>query len=144
RRRSTSSLTSRCVSAPPTSWSSKCAAFSRSRVRRSARASAGSGSNARRRSFGAGECGLWLYGASGLVCSARAGSNETTPDEVAAAMASGSTHEGPIRVRQLHSDMQQLGAIVLRDAAMASAEYHQLFAIIGDLVAPELALSDRL
>ena len=95
-----------------------------------------------RQAFQASECGLWLYGAAGLVCSSRTGAEETTASEVAAALAGGSAPR--LSLRQLLAGEHRLGALVLRDASATTPEHQQLFTIIADLVAPELALADRL
>ena len=97
-----------------------------------------------RHAFSAQECGLWLYGPSGLVCSARAGGEETTAAEVGALLETSAIDAGEIVVRRLVAGPQRLGAVALRGVPPLDGEQRQLLDIIADLVAPELALAERL
>jgi two-component system, NtrC family, sensor kinase len=97
-----------------------------------------------RRAFAAQECGLWLYGPSGLVCSARAGDELTSAAEVSAEIEVSGPGSEVLVVRRLVTGAQRLGALVLRGVTTLDNDERRLLDIIADLVAPELALAERL
>jgi two-component system NtrC family sensor kinase len=90
------------------------------------------------------ECSLWLHGAGGLVCGARAGAEVFTAGDVAAALDAPEEPAGTQLVRQLSPGGKRLGAIALRSAAPVTPEHRQMFGLVAELVGPELARAERL
>lgn len=90
-----------------------------------------------RLAHGAEECALWLYGGTGLVCSALAGNAVTTASEVADHLA-GNTPRGLV-VRKLVAGTERLGALAVRHSRQLSADDEALLDIVANVLAAELA-----
>jgi two-component system NtrC family sensor kinase len=94
--------------------------------------------------FGAQEVGLWLYGASGLVCSLRAGGTQVTGEEVAALLDAGGGSAEQLTVRRLVAGTRRLGAIALRPGAPLGADALLAFGTVANMLAPELSRAEQL
>jgi two-component system NtrC family sensor kinase len=97
-----------------------------------------------RAALGATECGLWVYGASGLLCATRSGGEEMSSVDVDAALAAPDAESEAFIVRRLVIGPQRLGAVAARMTGLATTEQRQLLGIVADLIAPELSVADRL
>lgn len=91
-----------------------------------------------REEFEAEESNLWLYGATGLVCAAQAGSTESSPDEVSAALEDEAGAHALV-ARRLASGAERLGALTMRPGRALSSEEHRVLDIVAGLLANELA-----
>ncbi len=96
-----------------------------------------------RTSMAAEEFSLWLHGASGLVCSVRAGAGQTTADEVSSRLESGQENEGGLVVARLACDGRRVGALAGRFAAAADGERARLVRIVANLLAQDLTGAER-
>jgi two-component system NtrC family sensor kinase len=91
-----------------------------------------------RTALAAEECALWLYGGTGLVCPALAGTAVTTAQEVATRLNETGTESGLV-ARKLLANAERLGAITVRRAAPLPPDGELLLGIVANLLAPDLA-----
>ncbi|MEP7380353.1 MAG: ATP-binding protein [Gemmatimonadota bacterium] len=94
--------------------------------------------------FGASEVGLWLYSATGLVCSLRAGEALTQPEEVAALLEAGGGSSDALAVRRLVAGTRRLGALVLRPTGALGADALLAFGTVANILAPELSRAEQM
>ena len=94
--------------------------------------------------FGVAEVGLWLYGASALVCSLRAGEAGISVHEVAPLLDAGGGSTDALVVRRLVAGTRRLGALVLRPDAPLGTDAQLAIATIANILAPELARAEQL
>lgn len=94
-----------------------------------------------REAYEAEECALWLYGGTGLVCSALAGNAVTSPAEVVNHLA-GQRPPGLV-VRLLVAGSERLGALTVRLTRPLSAEDEALLDVVANLLAPDLAHAEQ-
>ncbi len=94
--------------------------------------------------FGASEVGLWLYSATGLVCSLRAGETRTQPEEVAALLEAGGGSSDALAVRRLVAGTRRLGALVLRPTGPLGADALLAFGTVANILAPELSRAEQM
>ena len=94
--------------------------------------------------FGVAEVGLWLYGASALVCSLRAGEAGISVHEVAPLLDAGGGSSDALVVRRLVAGTRRLGALVLRPDAPLGTDAQLAIATIANILAPELARAEQL
>lgn len=94
--------------------------------------------------LGVREAGLWLFGATGLVCSLRAGEETVTADEVATLLEGGGGTSDTVAVRRLVAGSRRLGAIALRLAQPLGSEPLLAFGTVANMLALELSRADQL
>jgi two-component system NtrC family sensor kinase len=94
-----------------------------------------------RSAFEVDECGLWLYGSEGLVCSALAGSSHTAVADVTAHLDSAGD-DSRIVVRRLTFGAERLGALAVCGRAL-EAPQRDIVTIVANLLAPELANTEQ-
>jgi two-component system NtrC family sensor kinase len=99
--------------------------------------------DAARAALGADACVLWSFAPGGLEPMASSGAPAIRADEVSSLLASGLTERNGLLVRPLVSDDQQrLGCLALRSAPL-DANDQMVLRIIGDMLVPWLAQSER-
>ncbi|HPV74861.1 MAG TPA: ATP-binding protein [Gemmatimonadaceae bacterium] len=94
--------------------------------------------------FGGQEVGLWLYGATGLVCSLRAGEAGIVPEDVASLLEAGGGSTTTLTVRRLVAGTRRLGALALRHAAPPGADALLAFGTVANILAPELSRAEQM
>jgi len=94
--------------------------------------------------FGAVEVSLWLYGASGLVCSLRAGAAGAHAEEVSALLEAGGGSTETLAVRRLAAGTRRLGALAIRTTHPLGDEALLAVTTIANIIAPELSRAEQL
>ncbi len=94
--------------------------------------------------FGAAEVSLWLYGASGLVCSLRAGTQGTRAEDVAPLLEAGGGTTATLAVRRLAAGTRRLGALVVRTDLPLGDEALLAITTIANILAPELSRAEQM
>jgi len=90
------------------------------------------------------EVGLWLYGATGLVCSLRAGEGSVTAAEVGALLEAGGGSSDTLSVRRLVAGSRRLGALALRPGVALSSDALLAFGTVANMLAPELSRAEQM
>lgn len=94
--------------------------------------------------FQAHEVALWLYGATGLVCSMRAGEPGMSAEEVGALLEAGGGSRETLSVRRLVAGTRRLGALAMRSGAPLGADALLAFGTVANMLAPELSRAEQM